>query len=138
VGEVEYYLDASYIVSLLTLEPLSDRAVGFAQQNPFPPLTSDFAFAISRRVRMHELTRRQGQFALATFDDWASDKVRWIEVSSVDIALATSSLRRLDLSLRTADAIHIAVAERLGATLVTFDQRMAAASRTLGVAVTEP
>jgi predicted nucleic acid-binding protein len=143
VGEVDYYLDASFIVALLTLEPSSSRAVSFSQQNPAPPVASDlaaaeFASAISRRVRMRELTRRQGQFALTTFDDWAAERVRWIEVAPVDIAVATGSLRRLDLSLRTADAIHVAVAQRLGATLVTFDQRMAAVARALGIAVTEP
>jgi uncharacterized protein len=142
VGEIEHYLDASYLVSLLTREPSSDRAAAFAAQNPDPPIASDlaaaeFASAISRRVRMRELTRRQGRFALATFDYWAADSVRWVEVSPADIAMATSALRRLDLVLRTADAIHIAVAQRLGATLVTFDQRMAEAARVLGLTVTE-
>jgi predicted nucleic acid-binding protein len=41
------------------------------------------------------------------------------------------------MTLLTADAIHIAVAQRLGATLVTVDQRMAAAARTLGIAVAD-
>jgi uncharacterized protein len=143
MGEIGYYLDASYLVSLLTREPSSDRAAAFAAQNPDPPIASDlaaaeFASAVSRRVRMHELTRRQGRFALATFDHWAADRVQWVEVSPADIAVATSALRRLDLSLRTADAIHIATAQRLDATLVTFDQRMAASARTLGIAVEEP
>jgi len=142
VGEVDLLLDASYVVSLLTLEPTSERAATFARQHPDPPFASDltaaeYASAISRRVRMRELTRRQGQFALTTFDDWASDKARWIEISTHDIALATSFLRRLDLSLRTADAIHIAMAQRLAAALVTLDLRMAEAARILGVAVAE-
>jgi predicted nucleic acid-binding protein len=44
-------------------------------------------------------------------------------------------LRRLDLALRTPDAINIAMAQRLGATLVTFDKKMAAAARSIGTAV---
>ena len=140
MGEVELLLDASYIVSLLTLEPSSERATMFAQQHPDPAFASDltaaeYASAISRRVRMRELTRPQAQFALATFDDWATDKARWVEVSASDIALATIFLRRLNLPLRTADAIHIAMAQRLAATLVTFDQRMALAAQALGVVV---
>jgi predicted nucleic acid-binding protein len=47
-------------------------------------------------------------------------------------------LRQLDLPLRTLDALHIASAQRLRATLVAFDQRMADSARTLGVAVAVP
>jgi predicted nucleic acid-binding protein len=36
------------------------------------------------------------------------------------------------------DALHIAIAQRLDATLVTFDQRMAASARALGMAVATP
>jgi predicted nucleic acid-binding protein len=42
------------------------------------------------------------------------------------------------LPLRTPDAIHIAIAERVDATLVTFDLAMAASARALGTAVTAP
>jgi uncharacterized protein len=47
-------------------------------------------------------------------------------------------LRRLDVNLRTPDALHIAIAQRLEATLVTFDWGMAAAARPLGMAVATP
>jgi len=61
-----------------------------------------------------------------------------IEIIAADIARAATFLRRLDLILRTPDAIHIAIAERIGATLVTFDRQMAAAARALGMAVATP
>jgi uncharacterized protein len=54
------------------------------------------------------------------------------------IAVATTFLRRLDLPLKTPDAIHIAIAQRLGATLVTFDRQMAASARALGTPVETP
>ena len=55
-----------------------------------------------------------------------------------DLAAATMFLRRLDLPLRTPDALHIAIAQRLGATLVTFDRQMAASAHALGTAVETP
>jgi predicted nucleic acid-binding protein len=55
-----------------------------------------------------------------------------------DLAAATMFLRRLDLPLRTPDALHIAIAQRVGAMLVTFDRQMAASARTLGSAVQVP
>jgi predicted nucleic acid-binding protein len=43
-------------------------------------------------------------------------------------------LRRLDINLRTPDVIHVAIAQRVGATLV-IDNGMAVAARALGMAV---
>ena len=61
-----------------------------------------------------------------------------MEISPADVASATAFLRRLDLTLRTSDALHIAIAQRIGATLVTFDRQMADSTRTPGVAVAVP
>jgi hypothetical protein len=44
-------------------------------------------------------------------------------------------LRRLDLGLRTADALNIAIAQRIRAALPTFDQKLAASARVLGIPV---
>ena len=46
-------------------------------------------------------------------------------------------VRRFDLALRAPDALHLAVARRLDATLVTLDRRLTAAARELGIAVDE-
>lgn len=40
-----------------------------------------------------------------------------------------------DTSLRTPDALHLAICRRLGAELLTFDQGMIAAARSLGVSI---
>jgi uncharacterized protein len=48
---------------------------------------------------------------------------------------AAGALRRLDLPLRTADAVNIAIVRRMGATLMTFDEKMAASAKALGVRV---
>ena len=46
-------------------------------------------------------------------------------------------VRRFDLALRAPDALHLAIARRLDATLVTLDRRLAAAAGELGIAVDE-
>lgn len=48
---------------------------------------------------------------------------------------AANILRRLDLNIRTGDALNIAIAQRLEATLATFDGKMAENARALGVPV---
>ena len=47
--------------------------------------------------------------------------------------MAETALPRLDLTLRAPDALHIAIAHHIGATLMTFDDRIAACAGALGV-----
>jgi predicted nucleic acid-binding protein len=56
-------------------------------------------------------------------------------MTSADITAAAAFLRRLDLTLRTQDALHLAIAQRVGAELLTFDRRTASAARALGTSV---
>lgn len=48
---------------------------------------------------------------------------------------AAASRRRLDITLRTADALNIAIVQRIGATLMAFDEKMALAAKAFGVDV---
>jgi hypothetical protein len=99
---------------------------------------AEFSSAVARRVRMRDLTRGEGRLAFANFDDWIARSTSRQKVIGVDIESADRILRRLDVNLRKPDAIHIAIARRLDATLVTFDRGMAAAARLLGMAVVAP
>ncbi|HEU0155859.1 MAG TPA: type II toxin-antitoxin system VapC family toxin [Stellaceae bacterium] len=99
---------------------------------------AEFSSAIARRVRMLEFSRGEAEIALAGFDAWLAQMPTRMEIAAADIVLATTYLRRFDLALRTPDALHLAIARRLGATLVTFDRAMAAAARALGMAVVLP
>jgi predicted nucleic acid-binding protein len=127
----------------LTPERFSERAEAFIGDRLGPLMVSDlagveFSSAIARRVRMRQFTADQARSALSLFDQWVAQSAMRAEIKPADIALAGSFLRRLDLPLRTLDALHIASAQRLRATLVAFDQRMADSARTLGVAVAVP
>ncbi len=137
------YLDANILVALMTSEPLSERADEFLRNNPQALIVSDFAAAefasaIARRVRTQETTVEDAQKDLTEFDVWVARSTERIDLNTRDIATATVYLRRLDLTLVTPDALHIAIAGRLEATLVTFDRAMASAARALGMAVAMP
>lgn len=142
-GSGNLYLDASFLVALLTPEAFSERAVHFVRDHADSLVVSDlaiaeFSSAISRRVRMREFTSEQALLVLAEFDAWSARSTTRIELVGADITAATAILRRLDLPLRTPDAIHVALALRLGESLVTFDARMAGSARALGIAVVTP
>ena len=103
-------------------------------------LISDFAAAkvasaLSRLVRMALLTDADASARLADFDAWRTAMALPVDIGPSDARLAYIYVRRFDLRLGAPDALHLAIAHRLGATLVTLDRRMATAARELGVGV---
>jgi predicted nucleic acid-binding protein len=132
------YLDASVLVALFTDDPFSEQADRLLRKRlPNVDISdfvaAEFVSAIGRRVRMDEISREQAGAAFAAFDAWAAQETRRIETISADIVAADALLRRLDLNLRTPDAINIAIAQRLDADLMTFDAKMAANAGVLGL-----
>jgi predicted nucleic acid-binding protein len=141
--EVSFYLDASVVIALLTDDAFHARADRFASGDPGPVIISDlataeFASALGRQVRTGDLAVEEARSGLSALDIWTRRAANQTETTAADIAVATTFLRRLDLPLKTPDAIHIAIAQRLGATLVTFDRQMAASARALGTPVETP
>jgi predicted nucleic acid-binding protein len=137
---VSVYLDASVLVALLTNDALTARADAYLRASAPVLIVSDFAAAefasaIARRVRTAEISLDEGRIVFSTFDAWIARAARREETRAADIVAATAFLRRLDLNIRTADALNIAIAQRVGAALVTFDQKMAASAVTLGMPV---
>jgi uncharacterized protein len=60
---------------------------------------------------------------------------RHVTIGGADMVACEALLRRLDLALRTPDALNIAIVQRIGATLATFDRRMAVSAEALGIAL---
>lgn len=134
------YLDASVLVALFTNDALTVRADALLRAHKPIVLVSDFATAefasaVSRRVRMAELTNEEAQIVFSNFDAWTARAAQFVETCSSDVKAAEAFLRRLDLTLRTPDALNIAIAQRVAATLATFDEKMAASARALGTTV---
>jgi uncharacterized protein len=137
---VSLYLDASVIVALLTNDIFTSRADAHIRSHPAILIVSDFAGAefasvIARRVRTREVTERVARHAFAAFDTWTARNTERAETTTADVIMATRALRRLDLTLRTADALNLAIAQRIDAILMTFDDKMTVAAKALGVAV---
>ena len=134
------YLDASLLVALLTNDALTARADALLRSNMPTLVVSDFAAAefasaLARRVRTREITAEEAYIAFSRFDAWKARATQRADTTAADVRAAEAFLRRLDLTLRTADALNIAIAQRVGATLATFDKRMASSARALGVSI---
>ena len=123
--------------------PLSGRSIlssgrSSVQAGASTPVVSDFAAAefasaVARRVRTGQLTQVAAREAFEDLDVWLSGEVHRLQISSADVAATGGFVRRLDLNLRTPDAIHIAMCRRAGATLATFDMRLGEAAQVLGL-----
>jgi uncharacterized protein len=132
------YLDTSLLVAFFTDDALNARAEGFLAGASSPLIVSDFAAAefasaVARFVRMREMARNVALKLFADFDTWVVRAAQRAETSAADVTAATALLRRLDLNLRTPDALHLAITQRVGAELATLDARMAAAAQAIGL-----
>ena len=131
------YLDASVLIALLTNDPFTPRAEAFLRAQAPVLVVSDFASAefasaIARRFRTREITVEEARSAFSTFDAWTARTASRVETTAPDVAVAATFLRRLDLTLRTPDALNIAIAQRTANMLMTFDEKMAANAHALG------
>ncbi len=134
------YLDTSVIVPLFLPDPFVARVRAFLSAGPSDLIVSDFASAefasvVGIRLRMKLSTEVQSRSAFANFDDGVRRKTIIAEMDRANLIDATAMLRRLDLTLRTPDAIHLAIARASNAELATFDAGMVQSARVLGIAV---
>lgn len=132
------YLDASVIVPILVDGPPSAAVHAFLLRNRETILVSDFAAsevasALSRLVRTGDLDRDDAESRLTTFDTWLVADTLAVPIEPDDVPLAAALVRRFELKLRTPDALHIVIADRCNAALVTRDSGMAAAAAIVGV-----
>jgi uncharacterized protein len=137
---VSVYLDASVLIPLFTLDPFNEKADRALDVIDDVVAVSEFArtefsSVIAARVRMRDLRPDDARSAYTNFDDWCAQHTEHVEITNADIEVATVFVRRLDISLRAPDALHLAVSRRIGAGLLTFDRAMASAARALGIRV---
>lgn len=111
------YLDASVLLPLVVDDPFTEQADAFLRDRTIEIVVGDFAAAefasaVGRKVRMNELSIAEARAAFSNFDAWTLRAAARVETAPSDIAVATTFLRRLDLPLRTPDALNPACLHR--------------------------
>lgn len=134
------YVDASVVVALVTKDAFTVRAESYLRTHAPILIVSvfaaaEFASVIARRVRLREITEPTARMAFAALDAWVARATERVDTTGADVVAAAAVLRRLDLPLRTADALNIAIAQRINGTLMTFDEKMAASAKAIGLDV---
>ncbi len=122
---MRFVIDASVAVKLLVDEPGSDVARKLAasgQESHAPRLmASEIANALWRKERLGQIERADAGAALALMTDmpvrWGADE--FVSADAVRLALA--------LDHPVYDCVYLALAHRIGATVVTADRRFVTA-----------
>ena len=125
------YVDSSAIVKLAVQEPESAALRRFLARRQ--PLVSS-ALA---RTEVARALLPSGPEAVAR----GEEVLRRIQLLRINDRVLSAAGHLLPLELRSLDAIHLASADELGASvrqIVTYDERMAEAARTIGWAIVAP
>ena len=125
------YLDSSAIVKLVVREPETEALLAFLEPRQVR-VTSALA-----RVEVVRAVRRHGPTATTR----AAAMLDALSQLALDDALLDSAAAIDANQLRSLDAIHLASAQQLEGeldVLVTYDERMLAAARALGLPVSLP
>ena len=138
----EPYLDTSALAKRYLAEPGSDDFDDFLRRRPralISRLTAvELRCLLKRRLRTREIDAGYERTALADFADDIRRGYFQIEPLADRHALLASDLvdQLPDLSLRTLDALHLAIAQTIGAgVFATADLAMARAAEVLGFTV---
>jgi predicted nucleic acid-binding protein len=115
------YLDTSAAVPLFVPEPASMAVDAWLESCTLPLVSSDwilteFASALSIKVRRGELTARQGSAAWKGFDEFRQGGLRLLPLTRKAFDEAAKLVREADSGLRAEDSLHLAMALEAGAT----------------------
>ena len=131
------YLDSSFIIALSLEDAFTDRSRDLLLSIVEPLIVSDWATlevstVITKRARIGAISNYEVTILLNNFDVWRETSTH---VQTADISAATTFVRSPNIVLRGPDAVHIAMAQRLNAQLLTFDKGMSKAAAQLGLAL---
>ncbi len=140
---MSFYLDTSVVVPLLIDEIHSQRIGGWLAGQQHAALsvslwtTTEISSALSLRIRTGTLSTTTRDAALGLWARLCRDSFGTLDIEAAHFTRAAALVDRHTLGLRAPDALHLAIAEASGATMVTFDERLKSACLAFGVQVAE-
>lgn len=137
------YLDTSAAIPLFVPEPAS-AAVDVWFESCTEALVScdwiitEFASALSIKVRRAEISTKQAQAAWKDFDAFCKSGLRLLPVSRDSFGEASRLARDSASGLRSGDSLHLAMALEVGARgIATADATLGQNAKTKGLAVSQ-
>ncbi len=134
-----FYLDTSAILPYYRDEPKSPEVERVLMSLSAPVTISnlckvEFASALSRWVRMGELTEGQASLIQVTFEkDMEAGLYMQTQITATHFNLAEKWISLRKSSLRTLDALHLACSHAMNRTIITCDKILSEAANVQGI-----
>jgi hypothetical protein len=133
------YLDTSVMASLLVVDANAQRASAWLRRGgeiTFSDWTlAELTSAIATANRAGRITSPMRAVAEDGANRWIARRGAALAILSDDVRQARSLINSTSHALRAGDALHLAVALRVGCSLATFDNAMRRAATDYGLAV---
>ncbi|MDD5168493.1 MAG: type II toxin-antitoxin system VapC family toxin [Syntrophales bacterium] len=135
-----HYIDTSVLVAYYCPEAMSAQVQDFLLGQAKPAISSltevELFSAVAMKVRMGEIDHADGNRILSKFSSHMEGGLfTVISIESNHWRIARGWLGLFNTSLRTLDALHLAITSAEDFVLVTSDKRLFHAAYTLGVKV---
>ena len=135
-----YYVDTSLLVAYYTPEPLSDEVEEFLQGQNRPAVSSltelELFSALSRKVREEGIDPADaGKVGARFLSHLETGFFTRLPVEAGHYRLARDWLGLFTTSLRSLDALHLAIASSKGLTVATADLGLSKSAQALGLEV---
>jgi uncharacterized protein len=132
------YFDTSILVPYYCPEEISAKAEEIILSSNTPVISDlvqvELFSAVARKVRERELSRMDADKIISKFISHINGNYFQNEqISAHHFRLARDWLGRFSVPIRTLDAIHLAIASSLDATIITADKQLAEAAVKLTV-----
>lgn len=132
------YVDTSVLVAYYCPEPLSEKVEAYltAHVQPFISALTEIELfsAVSKKVRTKEMKRKDAGRVVARFlADMENGYYTYLPVEASYFRLARDWIGMFKLSLRTLDALHLAIASSQGFSIVTTDKSLSKSAKGLGL-----
>jgi uncharacterized protein len=133
-----YYIDTSVLVAYYCPEVLSEKAELFLREHSRPVISLlcevEFFSALSRKIREGNLGRKDCSKISTRFLSHANaGYYDYRTVEEHHYRLARDLIGSLNTSLRTLDALHLALVSSDALTVVTADEGLFKSAETLGI-----
>lgn len=138
-----HLLDTSVVVAALAAEAASGRVAEWLASHDGQLcvtawLEPELSAALAMKQRLGVISAETRLASLRLFDDMQHVVFDVTQIEQTDFEEAARLCDDIELGLKAPDALHVAVAIRLGVTLATLDRKMARAAGLLGLEAISP